>query len=383
MGCTSVRVSLAVLFCSCTLPIDECAFLCENGACPSGLSCGSDNYCHAPGHALDECAGVVTNDADTTPPCAAANVGQSRMNQIFGASPSDIWAVGETNDVAFCSAPAECSAVAGDFSKGVSRVWASNPSDVWLAGEAGVFHCQSASTCTALQIGGAFTRASALGGSSAQNVWLASQTSAARCTEPSSCTIITATHLNAAINTVVVDDDGAWLLGSTGGLVRCSNLGVCDAPLLAEQTSASVWNEGWTPGSGVLWAAGGLGKVLRCPSDTGPCGAVYTAQSAPMLYSIWGASDNDVYAVGAGSIVHCVTGKCSESSDAQVLYSVRGGSGDDVWIAGDHVVERCAAGACNPLTLCASPTVFRSVWVGPPGHAWFAGDVGTILFLRR
>jgi hypothetical protein len=123
----------------------------------------------------------------------------------------------------------------------------------------------------------------------------------------------------------------AWAAGQGGALFRFDGTAWT-------QTSDNL-NAVWGVGADV-WVAGET-LMLHCKS-TGGCATEPTGGSGA-LYSVWGSSATNVFAVGAdGRIVQYRNGTWSNmaSPTKRTLYRVTGTGPSDVWAVGDSVLIR-------------------------------------------
>ncbi|MFI5303016.1 MAG: hypothetical protein ACHREM_33415, partial [Polyangiales bacterium] len=96
----------------------------------------------------------------------------------------------------------------------------------------------------------------------------------------------------------------------------------------------------WSPGASTAYAAGNQGTILFTSDAT-----TWTRQAGPLLPTartlrgIWGATANDVYAVGdSGTIAHAINGlgqwSLETSATTAALFAIGGTGSADVYAVG-------------------------------------------------
>ncbi|MDF2698002.1 MAG: hypothetical protein K0S65_6385 [Labilithrix sp.] len=141
-----------------------------------------------------------------------------------------------------------------------------------------------------------------------------------------------------------------------------------------------------------LWAVGHTGAAIRITdpdSETPTLGRLNT-QTWLSLYGVWGASDTDVWAVGAHGVVRHYTGHAvawdvvSDVPTTQGLNAVWGSSASDVWAVGDAGTvlhyDGKAWSRVKIAGLGARRPKLTTVWLASPGHVWIGGQ-GVVLSL--
>ena len=137
-----------------------------------------------------------------------------------------------------------------------------------------------------------------------------------------------------------------------------------------------------TPNGADAGSAGGGGSLARPPlgacSTDGWCWSTPTPQGNP-LYSIWGSSASDVWAVGeSGSIVHWDGTVWTQvpSGEHGPLRGVWASGARDAWAVGDNaVIVRWDGTTWSPPP--GVPTTgfhWRAVWGTGPTDLWIVGD---------
>jgi hypothetical protein len=180
-----------------------------------------------------------------------------------------------------------------------------------------------------------------------------------------------------------------WGVGEAGHLERWD--GARWTQVSVEPTFRVDLRTLWTSPSGELWATwaeqvfGGVpgvappGSILRRPVG-GTWTPVPTGTTAA-FHGLWGAADNDVWAVGTGgTIVHWDGAAWSQvaSNTGLDLFAVWGSGPRDVWVAAANSTVLHWNGSrwdVNPLenTLGTTNPTFRAIWGAGPGDVWVVG----------
>ena len=148
----------------------------------------------------------------------------------------------------------------------------------------------------------------------------------------------------------------------------------------------------WGTGPNDVWAVGGQADRSLVLHGDGTSWRSIAVSSTSLLYSVYGFSDSDVYAVGEhGLILHYdgATWARVESGTELPLFGLWGASGDDVWIVGGDVsgppgsavVLRGARGSFNVVALPPdlAPSVLFKVHGSGPEDVMIVGGGGAIL----
>ncbi len=149
-------------------------------------------------------------------------------------------------------------------------------------------------------------------------------------------------------------------VGRTFGGTRESSLVLVRAPIFGVV-------QAWRNGSWV---------VLPVPDAATP------RKARPLLRSIWGASDDDVWVVGKGGALYHFDGTSFEAFDSGTrgeLWDVWGTSHDDAWAVGDSMLLHWDGRSWTPARKTVSDAALNGVWAGSGCSAWAVGDAGTVL----
>ncbi len=137
----------------------------------------------------------------------------------------------------------------------------------------------------------------------------------------------------------------------------------------------------WIGPAGEVWVAGGGGFVgRRLAGATGSSGAWTFCRPGPTvaLRAIWGAADDDVWAVGDGATIvrwNGSTWATVTSVGAPAPGALRDvwGDGTSVWVVGDAGVVRRFDGAAWHVADADARYTLRGVWGSPSGVLRVAG----------
>lgn len=176
--------------------------------------------------------------------------------------------------------------------------------------------------------------------------------------------------------TILEWDGGAFVRHATPGLARQTVFGVWGA------SRDDVWavGAGTSGRRGFLWHFDGSAW-----SDVGlPADVPLRAGEAPGLFKVWGSSADDVWAVGAdGLVLHKGAGGWARLpvDRTDTLFTVSGRAGQ-VWITGGGRSSVLLEGDASGLKDLSPPGVALLQGVAPdpsaPGAAWAVGEQGAV-----
>lgn len=183
----------------------------------------------------------------------------------------------------------------------------------------------------------------------------------------------------------------AWAVGNSSTIVRYTGSGwTLVSDVLKPVAGSDNYNAVWGIGSDV-WIAGD-NTILRCKA--GPtCGVENTGGG--VLYSVWGSSASNVFAVGAGGRILRYNGSSWQpmsSPTARTLARVAGSGPSDVWAVGDSVLMHFDGTQWTnyPMTDDLKPAMSKvpsflqgvfqlGLWVKGPKEAYLGGDAGVVV----
>jgi hypothetical protein len=156
--------------------------------------------------------------------------------------------------------------------------------------------------------------------------------------------------------------NNAWAVGGVNTIFRWNGTSwtrISDA--FNAVTASDGFNSVWGSGTDV-WIAGNA-TMVRCQSGGAggvACGTENTGGSTP-LYSVWGTSAANVWAVGAnGRIVRRDAQGWTPvtSPTTRTLVRVHGSSANDVWALGDSVLIHFDGTSWSQVPMTADPLMF-------------------------
>lgn len=214
-------------------------------------------------------------------------VSGTKANQraVWGSSPYDVWAVGDTGTVLHFDGWSQWKPVAQTNTADLYGVYARSPTEVWAVGP-GVVLRHDGVTSTSVAINW-------LWGSGTSDVWAVGDSGWAARFDGGTWTKVTApfTETPLVFHSVAPDD---VLAVGTGGLRARYQKGTW-SKVTGGSTLRAVWQLGQT-----LFVAGDSGTVWR--GDAGTWTALDSGFGG-QLNSEWGVSSSAVFAVGADSTI--------------------------------------------------------------------------------
>ena len=176
----------------------------------------------------------------------------------------------------------------------------------------------------------------------------------------------------------------------------------CSAPAVSASAGDGSWSleqttsDGavlgvWGSGPNDVWAVGGQSDRSLVMHGDGSSWTPVAVSGTSVLFSVYGFSSSDVYAVGEGGLIlhyDGITWTRIESGTTLPLFGLWGASGDDVWIvggavgtAGAAVVLRGARGSFATVDLPAglAPNVLFKTHGFAADDVMMVGSEGTVL----
>jgi photosystem II stability/assembly factor-like uncharacterized protein len=174
-----------------------------------------------------------------------------------------------------------------------------------------------------------------------------------------------------------------WIAGDTGTLWKSSNGGVVWNREFSNtpNTLRRAWRAGAVTRD--MWVVGDLGTILH--QSGGGMWNVETSGTMANLGGVWGSSEKDVYAVGAGgTLLH--TGDLGANWKAVAgpwgmsdLSAVWGSDANDVYVAADGLGIFHSKDGTNWTIAKPDTGSFTAIWGSGPFDVFVVGKAGLIL----
>ena len=313
---------------------------------------------------------------------------------LWGSGADDVWAAGDGGTILHWNG-ATWSRVKGLPNVDLRAIWGRGPNDVWTAGDKGtVLHWDGKTWSNrSIPVNPGGWRLIEISGGDGAQIWVADSLGRVSSWNGS------AWESRVPAPPVRPNSTWAWdTLKSSGGgtivhpppwlgywdgtaLVRARTPPPPGDRLYGGTRASSVWLRTWLGGAEVSrW----MGKRWE-PLGSG-VGASWTPAGvypSTHIAAIWGASDDDVWAVGAsGQILRWNGGSRWKSFDGGTrgnLNHVWGSGPNDVWASGEAGMLHWDGARWKTVTTSASDVQLNDVWGTDSCHAWAVGNEGTIL----
>lgn len=141
--------------------------------------------------------------------------------------------------------------------------------------------------------------------------------------------------------------------------------------VVASGTSKSLQGI-WGASANDVWAVGQDGTALHY---NGASWSTVNSSAFRTLYGVWGSAANDVWAVGAGPTVVHYNGSTwgMDAAGSNPLYGIHGTASGQVFAVGDqHAVRKRSGGAWNEIAP-SLPVILRSNWGVSSTDLWAVG----------
>ncbi len=309
---------------------------------------------------------------------------------VWGSGPDDVWAVGYANVAHFDGQTwTKVDVLADHYWLSGSTVDGSGPDDIWIGGDDGMFHFDGTTWTRVTNFD--FRFAFALGVRAPDDVW-ASATNGGTSTLVHFDGVTWTPTFSMSTNQGFIDDldvrapDDAWAVGT-----RYDDDLPTHAAGFLLHWNGQTWTEATdaiapvravlsTPRHNV--AVGDAGTVLQLA--TGPVASYtyLTSGLTPVLYSVWGASPSDVWAVGTGgSALHYDGHTVSPVTIGEdvTLYDVWGTAPDQIWAVGEAGTALRWSGAAWVPFPAGTVSTLRAVFATAPDDVWIGGAFATLL----
>jgi hypothetical protein len=305
------------------------------------------------------------------------------LNALWGAGEENLWAVGNHGAI-LRSDGGGFREVPGGFTRDINGVWGPNDGGLWGVGaefvamrtnEGRYEHRLDPTVMRLNAVTAGLRSVVAAGEGGLVSVWTSSGW--------------TRTKLESVDLYAISAEPGGgriWTVGNSG-TVNAFDGTFSDSlgPPAGEAVNLrAVWV---TPsGAQVLMAGQGSAVYRRNTSGLVARWDRLALPSTADIYGLWGAADDDAWAVGTGGQAFRYNGstftQTMTGNTTTTLRAVHGTDRDDVWAAGDNgLILRRVAGAWTTVP-SGTTTHFRAIWV-TARDVWVAGDNGAILHLAR
>ena len=376
-------------------------WLVPSAALPIAMSCGTGDDAVVMTAPVD--AGAVdavadrSDAADADAPydpcnddwCVVSPDGAESMafNALSGTAANDVWVVGTAGYAAHFDGT-DWTPFPVDTGLALFSVWGSGPDDVWAVNSGNnIFHFTAGGWDKAV-IPGEFRPANIVVGGGPEDVFVAVerstddnpayQTTCRRGTLVSCPGVYRYSRANGKLAWRPAFDDSTFC-----GIASTLGSNPCDA-----------FFGMWVEPDGKPWIVGEVGLALRASdgdagipsSDAGALTRLSTTQddskSTRSLFSLWGSSSTDVWAVGGGGTIRHYTqaaGWTAAGSPTHVdLRALSGSRANDVWAVGDAGTIVHYDGAVWTVSATPFPAGrardLYAVWASPDGDVWVSGD---------
>ena len=319
------------------------------------------------------------------------------MQALWAAGASSLWSLGGCGDLSHWNGTAWATSSTG-FRDNLTSVWASGPSDVWalspgVYGSNKVYHYNGGawSDATPMQLAPfSNNEALAVWGASATDVWLVGRSASTGLVLRGSAGAWTAVNPGTgneqfwAVHGTSAKD--IWLAGSNAaGTAAIYHYDGTSYTALTLPAGAGPLHAVRAMSAADAWAAGESDTILHWD------GTAWTAATPPeisnlTLSGLWGASANDVWAVGTDgsglnrpAALHWDGTSWTQSMSAgSWLEAVMGTASNDVWAVGSHSDTWHWDGttwtAFRPTT-----SWLEALWVAGPNDVRAVGRCGAIV----
>jgi len=269
----------------------------------------------------------------------ADNVAANALQGVFAVSPTEVWAVGSTitglalvfryDGTDWRPVPLPPAMMR------LHAVWASGPGDVWVAGEMGLVARRTADTWMMVP-SGSTANINGIWGSGPGDIWFVGLSNTVLRWNG---TGIAPSNTGVTADLLAVSGSSAndvWAVGLMGAVYRkVGNNWTRQNHGQGEPTLFGVWAGSATD----LWTVGSAGVAIHFDG----AGWSRFDTSLASAQSVWGAADNQVWAVGrlqqgGGGIAHFdgFNWMMVPAPNAPLLQAVHGRAADDIWAVGGN-----------------------------------------------
>lgn len=314
---------------------------------------------------------------------APVTVGPRRLLGISGAGGSSFWVVGLNGEMQRSNGVAWQSWNLRVTTETLSGVWSIDSNNVWAVGDAqtilkrtnGQWVKQYSST-----VGTDFFVS--MVGVSATQLWAMGKSGVTSGLASGNGTSWTVTQPGAGcfFGSWVKDINNGWAVTQCGHFSIWRLTGGTWGEF---QTTPDYYMGVWGFDANNAWAVGASGKILKWSSG-GTWGA-QTSGTTRNLNAVWGSSVDNVFAVGENGVIRRYNGSNWENESSGLskeLMAIKGNIGNlaNIWACGfgGTIIKRPIFGSWSVVPQVTDRTL-RGMWGDTPGTIWFVGDGGTIL----
>jgi hypothetical protein len=310
------------------------------------------------------------------------------LRTVWAIARDDVWAGGALGTVLHYDGKSWQSVDVPTGHTTVNSIWASGPNDVWLAGEPNLLLRFDGKTWTHPFPGSFLDEPLAIRGTGPDDVWV---------TMNDQTLHWNGTAFGGGLQEATNPFNGAsvWARSRSYAVMGCYDGNATSTFVERMTTNAfALTPQPIAPTTTHLFAAGGA-----TPNDGwlgGTDGAIYhvmfvndspfftkiPSAATATLHGVWGASANDVWAVGEGATITHWNGtawSAVASPSRFDLYAVAGTATDDVWAVGDGGVILHWDGTTWTRDDRPTEENLNGVWASANDDLWAVGDNGTIL----
>lgn len=304
------------------------------------------------------------------------------LSALWGASDSDLWAVGGSKIVHWDGA--EFRPTPNVISS--RAIWGSGASDIWQVGDDGGIARSDGKKWSAVSrgiIGGG----AAIMGSGQDDVWNVGAEGVMHYDGKQWNDAGVPGAGGAWVNLSVASKTSAWMLGSTGAVAHWNGTSwsVLSKNAFLRGGTGSIW----ASAENDVWVSASNDTMQRWDGSKWNTVSIYNDCGNGGGSGLWGASPTDLWLAGADGVMHVTGGnvstnpayeerRCARDKTVTGVSSVWGRAADDVWAYGSEGTIHHYDGKTWKNTPSGVKTTISSLWASSRDDAWATGtDVST------
>ncbi|KPA15074.1 hypothetical protein MHK_004719, partial [Candidatus Magnetomorum sp. HK-1] len=294
----------------------------------------------------------------------------NQLNDVWGSSSSDIYAVGTYGTLIHYDGT-EWNSIFVDNSPNLYDVWGTGSNDVFVAGNGIVLHYDGTGW-TNIYSG---TTLRSLWGTSGNDIFGVGSSGAIAHYDGNSWTSMTSGTTNTLLNVWANNSNDVFAVGNTGTILHYDGT---DWTVMTSGTTNRL-DGVWGSSGNDVFAVGLSGTILHYD---GTSWSGMTSNTTSALYNVWGTGSSDVYACGtSGRIMHYdgSTWSSVSSGSTTTLYGVFGLSSNDVFAVGTGTTRMHYDGSSWTNMRVGFSKIFYSVWGSTDSDVFAVGQSGGIL----